>query len=456
MKSSWKRLLVPVAILATAATLLSGCSSGASSPSNDNAKSFNWKNYSGTTINALMVQHPMTDAIKQHLKEFEKLTGIKVNVEELDETDYMTKLTTELQSKAGDDDVFMTSQPMNYQYAAAGWIQDLQPFIDNPKLTEPSWDEKDFFPATISANRWDKTEFGGAGKGGLWAIPANEEGYALFYRKDILANAGMKPPTTIDELVADANKLNGTAFDGKTISGFVSRGDKTYPTLNPFSTFFMSYGAKDITDKKATMNSPTAIAATQKWVDIMQDAPKAASTFTWYEAEQYFLAGNSAFYIDADHMAADFEKDGSAIKGKVGYSLPPAGPKGPASSMWVWSLGMNAASKHQGAAWQLIQWATSKTTMTQALANGNINPVRQSVAQSPEMTKLTADWGDYNQVWQKILADYAHWPYTPAAQWTQVGDLWTTAIQSAVLKQQTVKQALDGVAKQVDQMISNQ
>lgn len=445
-------LTAGVAVAATAA-MLAGCTQSSSPGVSSNVKAFSWSNYKGETLNLLMSEHPLSASIKRNIGDFESKTGIKVNIQTLTESDYMVKILTELQSGSGTYDAFMTSQPMNYQYAAAGWIENLQPWVDNTKQTSPDYNFKDFFPALITAERWNKTDFGGAGKGQLWAIPANEEGYALFYRKDILQKNGIKVPQTIDDLIAAAAKLNGTTFDGKKISGFVSRGDKTYPTLNPFSTFAGAYGVKDVTDRKATVNSPQGIAATKKWVELMQYAPKAASTYTWYEAQQDFLAGNTAFYIDADHMAPDFEKAGSAIAGKVGYALPPEGPKGRASSMWLWSLGMNAASKHKGAAWQFIQWATSKEQLTAAIAEGNMNPTRVSVADSKEMADATAKWGDYNKVWKKILADYASWMYSPSATWTEAGDIWATAIQSAVLGQTSVENALNDAAKKIDAVI---
>jgi multiple sugar transport system substrate-binding protein len=448
-----RRLLAAGAAAAVAAVVLAGCSAAAGPDASSDVKSFDWKNFSGTEINVLMSEHPLSGAIKDNIGEFEKKTGIHVHIETLTESDYMVKILTELQSGSGTYDAFMTSQPMNYQYAAAGWIEDLQPWVDNAKQTAPDWDFKDFFPALIDAERWDTTDFGGAGEGGLWAIPANEEGYALFYRKDILEANGIAVPQTIDDLIAAAKKLDGTQFDGKTIHGFVSRGDKTYPTLNPFSTFAGAYGVKDITDGKASINSPAGIEAVKKWVELMQTAPKAASTYTWYEAQQDFLAGTSAFYIDADHMAPDFEKSGSAIAGKVGYALPPEGPEGRASSMWVWSLGMNAASKQKGATWQFIQWATSKELLTTAIGNGNMNPTRVSVADSPEMAEATKNWGDYNKVWKEILADYASWPYSPSATWTEVGDIWATSIQSAILGQSDVKTALDEAADKIDAAI---
>ncbi|MCR2825077.1 ABC transporter substrate-binding protein [Microbacterium sp. zg.Y909] len=442
-----------VGVLATI-TVLAGCAAGGGTTAGPDTEidEFDWRNFEGTELNLLMSEHPFSNAISEYIPEFEELTGVSVNLETLTETDYMVKLLTELQSGSGSYDAFMTSQPMNYQYAAAGWIEDLLPWVEDETRTAPDWDFDDFYPALIESLRWDKTEYSGAGQGGLWALPVNEEGYALFYRQDILEANGIAVPQTVDELIAAAEQLDGTEFDGRQISGFVSRGDKTYPTLNPFSTFLMAYGGTDIVDGKAAVNSPESVAAAEKWVEIMQYAPDAASTYTWYEAQQDFIAGNAAFYIDADHMAPDFEK--SAIAGTVGYALPPEGPAGRGSSMWVWSLGMNAASDNKDAAWQFLQWASSKETLTSAIANGNMNPTRISVAESPEMAEATAEWGNYNQVWQEILADYASWAYTPAATWPQAGDIWTIEIQAAVLGQKSVKEAMDDAAAQIDQLIA--
>lgn len=446
-----RRRLGAVIAAGSVAALLAGCAGGTTQGPSTEVDEFDWRNFEGTELNLLLSEHPFSNAIEERIPEFEELTGITVNLETLSETDYMVKLLTELQSGSGSYDAFMTSQPMNYQYAAAGWIEDLQPWVEDETRTSPDWDFDDFYPALIDSLRWDKTEFGGAGEGGLWAIPVNEEGYALFYRKDILEANGIAVPQTIDELIAAAAQLDGTEFEGKQISGFVSRGDKTYPTLNPFSTFLLAHGAQDIVDGKAAVNSPEAVAAAEDWVELMQYAPEAASTYTWYEAQQDFIAGNAAFYIDADHMAPDFEK--SAIGGKVGYALPPEGPEGRGSSMWVWSLGMNASSPNKDAAWQFIQWASSKESLTSAIELGNMNPTRMSVGEGPEMAAATEGWGEYNEIWQQILSDYAQWAYTPSATWPEVGDIWTTELQAAVLSQKEVQEAMDDAAAQIDELI---
>lgn len=453
VKNTVTRRHAVAASLTAMTALAAGCSSNQEIPPPKVVDAFDWKNFSGETLSLLMSEHPVSIAVREHLPEFEELTGITVSLETLSETDYMVKLLTVLQSGTGSYDAFMSSQPMNFQYAGAGWIEDLLPWVEDPTKTSPDWDFDDFYPALIESLRWDRTEYGGAGQGGLWAIPANEEGYALFYRKDVLEREGIAVPETIDDLIDAASQVHGRVVDGIEINGFVSRGDKTYPTLNPFSTFFLAHGAVDIVDGRAAVNSPESIAAVEQWVELMQYAPVSASTYTWYEAQQDFISGKAVFYIDADHMAPDFEK--SPIGGKVGYALPPSGPKGRGSSMWVWSLGMNAASRKKDAAWQFIQWATSKEFLTTAIESGNMNPTRTSVAGSDAMSDATAEWGDYNEVWQEILAEHASWAYTPSSRFPEIGDAWTVRIQSAVLGQQSPQEAMDEAAEKINAIIED-
>ncbi|OFT50717.1 hypothetical protein HMPREF3159_11925 [Brachybacterium sp. HMSC06H03] len=453
VKNTVTRRHAVAAGLTAMTALAAGCNSSKEVPPPKAVDAFDWKNFSGETLSLLMSEHPVSIAVREHLPEFEELTGITVSLETLSETDYMVKLLTVLQSGTGSYDAFMSSQPMNFQYAGAGWIEDLLPWVEDPTKTSPDWDFEDFYPALIESLRWDRTEYGGAGQGSLWAIPANEEGYALFYRKDVLEREGIAVPETIDDLIDAASQVHGTVVDGIEINGFVSRGDKTYPTLNPFSTFFLAHGAVDIVDGRAAVNSPESIAAVEQWVELMQYAPVSASTYTWYEAQQDFISGKAVFYIDADHMAPDFEK--SPIGGKVGYALPPSGPQGRGSSMWVWSLGMNAASRKKDAAWQFIQWATSKEFLTTAIESGNMNPTRTSVADSDAMSDATAEWGDYNDVWQEILAEHAGWAYTPSSRFPEIGDAWTVRIQSAVLGQQSPQEAMDEAAEKINAIIED-
>jgi multiple sugar transport system substrate-binding protein len=454
---SAQKVPVTLAALAAVAVLAAACSSGSSGSSTGGNGTFSWRSQAGTTINIGFSAHPLADSLIKQLPEFESLTGIKVKYQQAPEADFRAKLNTQLQSGSSSFDIFMTGPATNWGYAAHKWIEDLQPYVDNPALTSSDWDFKDFYPGAVNTNRWCGKEFQCVGEGPLWAIPINEEGYAIHYRKDVLDATGTPVPQTIDELIAAAKKLNGYQIGGKTLSGFDARGINNWgPLITGYGTFMFAYGGTDIKpDGTSAVNSPQVIQATQKWAEIMQYAPKDVATFDWQQDMSYFAGGNAVFLLDADHMAATFEDPSqSQVVGKVGYALPPQGPNGRASGIWLWSLGMNAHSSQKNAAWLFIQWATSKDVMTKTITAGNINPPRASVAASSTMSDYTKNWGNYNQIWQEILAKHAKWRWNPSTQFDAEGNRWAEAVQCAFLHQKSVEQCMNDAAVDINRVLS--
>jgi multiple sugar transport system substrate-binding protein len=64
---------------------------------------------------------------------------------------------------------------------------------------------------------WSQVEFGADGKDGVWAVPQDTGPMALFYRKDIYDQLGLKAPTTWDEYAEQARTLKK---EGKYITHF--------------------------------------------------------------------------------------------------------------------------------------------------------------------------------------------------------------------------------------------
>jgi len=189
---------------------------------------------------------------------------------------------------------------------------------------------------------------------------------------------------------------------------------------------------------------------------VMSHAPNNVGTFTWYEAMNHFAAGNAAFFIDADHMSETFENPGSSsVVGKVNYDLSPEGDAGREGNIWLWSLGMSAASKNNVAAWLFLQWATTKEQLEKAIPKGNINPTRQSLANSRTMKSYTKDWGDYNETWQTILSDHAAWHYIKSPNYPEYGDRWALAVQEVTLGKSSAKEALDAAARDMQKILDS-
>lgn len=87
-------------------------------------------------IRVLLANHPYGELLKAAIPEFEQATGIKVNVESLQESQLTTKLTTEFATNSSTVDVFMT-RPLQEgkMFYKNGWYASLAgfDFSDFPK-----------------------------------------------------------------------------------------------------------------------------------------------------------------------------------------------------------------------------------------------------------------------------------------------------------------------------------
>ena len=77
-------------------------------------------------IRVLLANHPYGDLLKTAIPEYEKATGVKVNVESLQESQLTTKLTTEFATNSSSADVFMT-RPLQEgkMFYKNGWYEPL-------------------------------------------------------------------------------------------------------------------------------------------------------------------------------------------------------------------------------------------------------------------------------------------------------------------------------------------
>ena len=119
-----------------------------------------WRQLEGKSIEIGLVRHPMTDSILPLVSEFEKLTGISVGFEVLSEVQFREKLLVDLASHAGIYDVYNTGPRYSWKYYSAGWLQPLNSYLNDPKLTDlAAYDLDDFFPLMLASARWTG-EFG--------------------------------------------------------------------------------------------------------------------------------------------------------------------------------------------------------------------------------------------------------------------------------------------------------
>lgn len=421
---------------------------------------FDWKRFKGEELNVMLNQHPYAEAIVERLPQFEELTGIKVNHSITPEESYFDKLTTALNAENGNPDVFMTGSYQLWEYAPAGYIQELDSFIEDENRTNPDYDVDDFFEGVLNADRWDLVPGHDVGSGNLWAVPLAFELNLLHYNKRAFKENGIDaPPKTLEELTEVAAKLNG--WNGEGTYGVGIRGTRSWATIHPgYMTSFANHGAKDfaIEDGKlvSKLNSPESVEITEKFVELIKEGgPKDWSNYTWYQVSTDLAAGKAAMAYDASNWSLFYNVEGSSAEaGNLAVTLPPTTVEGdePGANMWVWSIAMNSSSEKKDAAWLFMQYFTGKEHMLWGATEANVvDPVRQSVWDNAEFKERIKLADGYEETFNMII-DNSTIKFTPQPEFFNVTTEWAAALQD-IVNGADAQERLDTLAEDISKRV---
>jgi len=356
-----KRSVIRITGIATAALLLgsglAACSTGGGGESE--------------TLRVTLVNHVWTDIIKDKIPEFEKETGITIELAQFGEDQLSDQYNVKLNAGSDEIDVMMYRPLQEGKlFAKNGYLADL-----SDRVTENGdWDWSDYQEGPVDSTTYD---------GQVVGVPIITEQEVLYYRKDLLKAAGLEVPTTMDELLAAAEQLKN---DNPGVAGFVARTAKS-AAVTQFSSFLYSYGGDFIDeDGNASIDTPEAKAAFATYGKLINEfGPENVSTdMSWPEAMAIFTQGNAAFYTEADSLYKNAtDPANSKVSETVGFAPIPAGPAGSrAYNVPSWALGVNEASSQQENAWKFIEWATSQE-MTLEIQQAGVPGARSSVWEDP-------------------------------------------------------------------------
>jgi multiple sugar transport system substrate-binding protein len=307
-------------------------------------------------VRVLLANHPYGDLLKAAIPEFEQQTSIKVNLEQYQESQLSTKLTTEFATGSSTVDVFMT-RPLQEgkMFYKNGWYEPLT-----------AYDFADFPKNSLSV-----TTFGAK----TYIVPIVTEWQVLYYRVDLLKKAGLKPPATFADLEAAAKKLNSA-----DIAGFASRG-KGAAAVTQMSSYVYNYGGLYLDKGKAVFDSKPAVDAMRFYGKMLGAyGPQGVTAMSWENIMPLFQAGKVVMWTDASVFYGQIidPTKSQVPQENVGIANFPAGPKGNSPFIVVsWGMSVSKKSKVKDLAQQFIAWATSADMQKRAL-KANITVARNS------------------------------------------------------------------------------
>lgn len=314
-------------------------------------------------IRVLLANHPYGELLKAAIPEYEKLSGVKVNVESLQESQLTTKLTTEFATNSSSADVFMT-RPLQEgkMFYKNGWYEPLT-----------GYDFSDYPGSAMGIAKFGNKPY---------LVPLVTEWQVLYYRKDLLKKAGLSVPKTFAELEAAAK-----ALDSGEVTGFASRG-KGAAAVTQLSSYVYNFGGRYLDKGVAVFDSPEALEAIRFYGKLLGlYGPTGVTSMSWENIMPLFQAGKVAMWTDASVFYGQIVDPAKSqvTAENVGIANLPAGPK--ASSPFIvvsWGMAIARQSKNKAAAMDFIKWATSRELAKQGLI-ANITMARDSAWADPEV-----------------------------------------------------------------------
>jgi multiple sugar transport system substrate-binding protein len=382
------RILTAGVVTLTLASTLVACSGGSGGSAGAGSTG-------GTTItywatNQAASVDADTKILTPEIAKFEKQTGIKVNLQVVPWTSLTPNTLAAAVSGQGPDVVNIgNTNAVTFQSTGAFY-----PFDDKALQTLGG---KDRFVASALATA------GAAGQVPT-SIPLYSQVYGLYYNKKLFADAGIKPPTTWEELISAAQALTkpdqhkyGISIPGGTVNLSMH-----------FSFIFGAQNGGSPFDKAGnpTFTSPGMVKGVKQYVDLLSKYhvvnPSDAQYTVGAEPDADFARGDAAMFMAQTSASAVLKEDGMDPNayGVVPIPAPMGGDK-IGSFIAGTNISIFKNSKNIDAALKFVKFMTSDKEQTiMNTAYTSLPVVKGAVAKfTNDQEKITT--------WTTILAEYA-------------------------------------------------
>ncbi len=307
-------------------------------------------------VEVLAQPRPEWEVMERLFPEFERETGIRVNITYFAELERRSRSRLDASSGAGQFDVYYIDEANVAEFAANGWLVPIRDYYPE------EYDFDGFAPALVEVLSQDGIAYG---------APITKEGDVMFYRQDLLDEHGLAAPTTLDEYLEvvqalhDPPRLYGTGTRGLRGSGM---------NVWRFSPYLHAFGGRYVDDDgNPVLNSPEAVQAVEYYIELILHSP--SPTMSWSDVMDSFAAGRIGIVTFADlKMDTLQDPERSILPGLMGFGAPPAGPAGSVSNTSVHGLAISApgarTEAEREAAGEFIGWFTSQENELRKVAAG--------------------------------------------------------------------------------------
>ncbi len=370
-------------------------------------------------------------------EQFRQIAGVDFSIDYLNENDRRAKSRLDA-STTGTYHVYYVDEANVSLFAENGWIVPLDEHYPE------AYDFADFDAARVQAASY---------KGVPYFAPIQGGSDLMYFRKDLLERAGIRPPETLDELLSAAQALHDPQAG---IYGIALRGGRgSGANVWRWGPYFSAYGGQLADAESPRFESEAGLKATETYLSLFKYSPPNTRTGSWTEATEAFNSGQVALIIESAPLAAMTEDPRqSRIAGKVGYAAPPAPLPG---AVYAHGLAIGAKANRddraRACAATFIAWATSKEQEAKRLAAGNFGELNRTSILTGEAFRQK-----YPPALVGALSDArgtSQITYWNRPQWLEVGDRWGILLEQLIVGTRTDVRAslaeLDRFVEEVEQ-----
>jgi sn-glycerol 3-phosphate transport system substrate-binding protein len=302
----------------------------------------------------------------------------------------------------------------------------------------------------------------------LYSMPFNTSMPLLYINKQAFQKAGLnpnKPPTTLDEIMADAKKIKATS--GETVQyGFGA---------SLYGWFFEQWDAianQELCDanngrtaraNKVNLATDTNVTLLRWWQQMVNQGLAEKLDSNTDNADNAFSSGTVAMLPESTGSLGQFGQAAAAAKNPftvaTGYfpkinAGDSGGPIIGGASLWVTNSGKTAKER---AAWELLKFLASKQSQVTLHSSTGYFPISKSALNDPTDQK----WVAQNPQFDTAVKQLQNTKLDYATQGCSVGEMPSVrkdvenALQAALLQGKDPKQALTNAQNAANQQIAS-
>ncbi|MDX2213732.1 MAG: ABC transporter substrate-binding protein [Oculatellaceae cyanobacterium bins.114] len=319
------------------------------------------------------------------------------------------------------------------KFAAAGWLTDLTDKVSNEDLAK-------FSPLDVEGGRYEDR---------LYRMPVRSDVGVLYYRKDLLEQAGLQPPETFDDLMQASKQLQesgavpwGYVWQGRQYEGVVAM---FVEVLQGFNGFWVNPDTLEV-----GLDRPETLEAINFLRNTVQEgvSPPGVTTYQEEDTRRFFQSGQAAFLRNWPYAWSLANAEDSQIRGKVGIQPMVHAPNAESGECFGgWGIGISKTTPHPEEALKAVQFFSS------------YEPQRDLILQEGYLPSIKSLFTD-----AQVVAEYSHFPVLqevatnavlrpPIAQYAQASDILQRYLSAALTNRMTPEDAMRSAAAETQRLL---